>query len=206
MLLQGIRQATFPAGASDQGKTALHILASKGLIGPIKILLEFGADANSQDQSGNIPLHTSSELGHFKIVQVLLEAGSDAAITNSNNETSLVKAMIFSIGEEYRSSIPLINEILKSSPIKLLKLNLIKGFPRDCPASTKVKIDEARKILDSITTTASKSLKGLSSLVLISKNIDYNNHPKIPLEVKEYFRGFDYRECFDNNHHYSASR
>ena len=41
-----------------------------------QLLIEAGADVNSIDRGGLIPLHNAASYGHIEIAQLLLDAGS----------------------------------------------------------------------------------------------------------------------------------
>eukprot|EP00766_Chilomastix_caulleryi_P000803 gnl/Chilomastix_caulleri/1782.p1 GENE.gnl/Chilomastix_caulleri/1782~~gnl/Chilomastix_caulleri/1782.p1 ORF type:complete len:228 (-),score=58.97 gnl/Chilomastix_caulleri/1782:209-892(-) len=55
--------------------TPLHYAAEGGFTQIVKMLLDFGADVNTQDDEGLTPLHKASENGHLSVVQLLLDAG-----------------------------------------------------------------------------------------------------------------------------------
>ena len=55
----------------------------------IKLLLDYGAQANAQNYFDNSSLHLAAELGELAIVQLLLEKGADRSIENMLGETAL---------------------------------------------------------------------------------------------------------------------
>jgi ankyrin repeat protein len=68
------------------GGTALHLAAARGNIRLSKLLLKFGADANSQmDQEGRTPLHRAVALGDPKTVAFLLSRGVQINVVAGEN-------------------------------------------------------------------------------------------------------------------------
>ena len=54
------------------GQTALMLAVSHGRLDMVKMLLEAGADINTQDDDGSTALMCACEHGHVDIVKVLL--------------------------------------------------------------------------------------------------------------------------------------
>jgi ankyrin repeat protein len=63
-----------PAPPCDYGETALQHASEKGHFHIVKYLLEKGADVNSKDNAGQIPLSLAVQNGHETVAQLLLEA------------------------------------------------------------------------------------------------------------------------------------
>lgn len=61
--------------ADEQGRTALHIAASRGYAGVVWALLKAGANANAEDKLGNTPMHLAVYTGSIETVSHLLEGG-----------------------------------------------------------------------------------------------------------------------------------
>ncbi len=69
------------AGASldifVNGQTALHVAADNGSLKVCKILIENGAQVNTQDMFGRTPLQYAALDGHLGVCKVLIDAGGD---------------------------------------------------------------------------------------------------------------------------------
>ena len=59
----------------------------------IRILLEYGADINAQNDVGATPLHWAANQGYSEVVCVLLEQGADPNIPNNGHATPLHRAV-----------------------------------------------------------------------------------------------------------------
>jgi ankyrin repeat protein len=59
------------------GRTPLHWAAYGGRFDVVKLLLEHGADPNTQDEDGRTPLHKAAYKGHVDVVKLFLELGVD---------------------------------------------------------------------------------------------------------------------------------
>ncbi|KAJ2931455.1 hypothetical protein H1R20_g5590, partial [Candolleomyces eurysporus] len=88
-----------------EGRTALHLAVLHSFESLIKILLEHGADVNSQDEEGNTPLLIAcgSRVSYSKddsirslplqIVQILLQNGADPSVKNRYGQTAFLCAV-----------------------------------------------------------------------------------------------------------------
>ena len=59
------------------------------------MLIESGADVNSIDRGGLIPLHNAASYGHIEIAQLLLDAGSQVNANDRWQFTPLHEGNIF---------------------------------------------------------------------------------------------------------------
>jgi len=84
------------------GNTPLQVAAVRGDLDAIKILVEEGANLNSQGEHGYTPLHEAVEQNKPATVRLLLELGADATIRNDHGDLAVD---ICSIGDEDRSII-----------------------------------------------------------------------------------------------------
>ena len=82
-------------------KTALHL--HQGNVGPVKMLLEFEAEVNVQDNSGDTPLHIAARNGRTAVVEVLLKNGASTSIVNKKNQTALDTAAVHGNLECFKS-------------------------------------------------------------------------------------------------------
>lgn len=84
------------ANVEDRGSkgdcTPLMEAASAGHVDIVKLLLEYGADANAQSSAGNTPLMYACNGGHEEIVKILLEQGANIEDHNENGHTPLMEA------------------------------------------------------------------------------------------------------------------
>lgn len=55
----------------------------------MKILLEYGANPNIQDEYGATPLHSASMLGNLKMVEILLENGADYTLKDIDGKEAI---------------------------------------------------------------------------------------------------------------------
>ena len=71
------------------GKTALHVASSHGRITTIMLLLEHGANVDTQDTFGYTPLHEAAREGHPEVIQLLLKSGANADVQKEDSWTAL---------------------------------------------------------------------------------------------------------------------
>lgn len=60
---------------NEEGDTLLHYFIKDGKIQSVKLLVEFGADANLANRDGWPPMHVATFLGHRDIMLYLLMNG-----------------------------------------------------------------------------------------------------------------------------------
>ncbi|KAG8894916.1 hypothetical protein FRB99_000915, partial [Tulasnella sp. 403] len=70
------------------GKTALHVAATQGHEGFVRMFLDLGADFDLPDLQGNTPLHYASAWNHISILQLLIERGCQFAARNNEGFTA----------------------------------------------------------------------------------------------------------------------
>lgn len=63
--------------ADDNGETALHLCADRGMVDGVAYLLQLGADPNVADNDGISVLQAAVIAGHFLVCKILLEKGAD---------------------------------------------------------------------------------------------------------------------------------
>ena len=71
------------------GRTALHFAAYFDIPVTLKILIEAGADMNTQDREGITPLYLAAQEGNPMIVMELIKAGADVNLARPNGATPL---------------------------------------------------------------------------------------------------------------------
>ncbi|XLS69373.1 hypothetical protein HN51_020396 [Arachis hypogaea] len=76
LLQRLLKKGMDPNEGDPDGRTPLHIAASKGNEKCISVLLEYDADPNIRDKEGNLPLFEALISGNDSIVKLLLEHGA----------------------------------------------------------------------------------------------------------------------------------
>lgn len=75
----------------NRGYTALR-LASQGLTGLVKLLIDQGADVDIKDLTGDTALIVVAGNGYIEIVRLLIDKGADVNLQNENGSTALMLA------------------------------------------------------------------------------------------------------------------
>jgi ankyrin repeat protein len=83
----------------SKGKTALHAAVSYSKVEMMPLLVEAGANINSQDITGMTPLHVAGMLGRAEEAAWLLEHGADPSIEDDFGDTPLHTAAVFGSGQ-----------------------------------------------------------------------------------------------------------
>lgn len=90
------------------GMSLLHVAASHGQMGAVRVLLSRGADINSQDDEGKTALHLCSFLGHIHVMRELLMSPLiDVDICDDYGATPLMYAV-------YNNQVKGVQELIKS--------------------------------------------------------------------------------------------
>ncbi|KAE9602263.1 hypothetical protein Lal_00049985 [Lupinus albus] len=76
LLHQLLKRGLDPNDPDNNGRTALHIAASKGYENCVSLLLDHEADPNVRDSDGNVPLWEAILGGHESVRNVLVENGA----------------------------------------------------------------------------------------------------------------------------------
>ncbi|KAJ4843481.1 RAC-alpha serine/threonine-protein kinase [Turnera subulata] len=76
LLQQLLKRGLDPNESDNNGRSAMHIAASKGFENCVLLLLDYGADPNSRDSDGNVPLWEAMLAGHPEVAKLLLENGA----------------------------------------------------------------------------------------------------------------------------------
>ncbi|GLJ12293.1 hypothetical protein SUGI_0188180 [Cryptomeria japonica] len=80
-----IRAGEDPARADYDGRTALHLAASKGYEEITLFLIQAGADVNSIDKFGNTPLLEAVKGGHDRVASLLAENKASLILEDAGN-------------------------------------------------------------------------------------------------------------------------
>ena len=67
----------------------LQIASVNGHASVARVLIEFGANVNQANSSGQTPLILAAVGGHAELARVLLEAGADLGVANPHGQTAL---------------------------------------------------------------------------------------------------------------------
>ncbi|CAH0046261.1 unnamed protein product [Clonostachys solani] len=73
----------------DQGNTALHRAAMKGLRAAAILEIESGADINATNNDGDTPLHLAARGRYGKIASLLVRIGARTDVSNNDGDTPL---------------------------------------------------------------------------------------------------------------------
>ncbi|XP_010533190.1 PREDICTED: potassium channel AKT1 [Tarenaya hassleriana] len=76
LLHQLLKNGHDPNESDNNGRTPLHIAASKGSLNCVLLLLDHHADPNCRDNEGNVPLWEAMQGWHEKVAKALLENGA----------------------------------------------------------------------------------------------------------------------------------
>lgn len=76
------------------GDMPINVAATRGSVVEMEVLLNSGADLNSNGEHGYTPLHNAVEQGMVLAVKWLLEKGADKAALNHAGETPKDLALI----------------------------------------------------------------------------------------------------------------
>lgn len=78
---------------NDKGYTALHMAVLCGNEEVVQLLLDAGANPNTQEKTGRrTPLYDAVRLGHHGIVATLLNGKADPDIPDASGETPIIRA------------------------------------------------------------------------------------------------------------------
>ena len=77
----------------DRLNVSFHLAVSNGQARSIEILLDYGANINSEDKDGITALLTASDMGNLNLVHLLLDRGSDKEARSSTGRTALLQAV-----------------------------------------------------------------------------------------------------------------
>jgi hypothetical protein len=91
MLVQDPRLLSSP----KDGYLPITRAASKGRVGIVELLLEWGADLNTTTSFGDTAVHLAASRGHEEVVSLLLNSGADVNRRNASGETALLNASLW---------------------------------------------------------------------------------------------------------------
>jgi len=122
------------AGASPNPKGnpigPLRTAIALNSLGAVRMLLDFRADPDVMEATGNRPLHTALDMEHFRIAELLLDRGADPWAIDSggaNLGTAATTPMLTESAEE--------SEAQRRLAARLAKL----GWPQPVPSSREVR-------------------------------------------------------------------
>lgn len=84
LLLEKIKEINDVNALNSSGLSLLHVTASQGDVGSVKMLLEKGAEVNRQALNGSSPLHEAAKSGQLDCTMLLLRYGADVFADDDN--------------------------------------------------------------------------------------------------------------------------
>ena len=78
--------------ANDMATTSLHCAVLEKHADVVQVLVDAGADIETQDENRRSPLHSACCSGTFTIVKMLVEAGAKVCVTDNKGHTCLTLA------------------------------------------------------------------------------------------------------------------
>ncbi|RAL37244.1 hypothetical protein DM860_004166 [Cuscuta australis] len=98
-----LKRGLDPNESDNNGRSALHIAASKGCKNCVLLLLDFGADPNCRDIEGSVPVWEAILGKHEPVIRLLIDNGAElcrgdlgqfACIAAERNDVDLLKEMV----------------------------------------------------------------------------------------------------------------
>lgn len=140
------------AQRSSDGRSALHVSASKGRCSCMQMLLELGADPTTVDKRGNSPLHLAASFHHFEACQLLVKhiteaSGAAAAVAALMAKDTKDRSPLHSaVSADFWLSTPEVTSCV-STLVELLEAS---GGPQAVEGALREKVgDKGRTVLHS---------------------------------------------------------
>ncbi|KAK3378980.1 hypothetical protein B0T24DRAFT_610459 [Lasiosphaeria ovina] len=76
----------------SEGMTLMHVVSWHGLLGPLQLLVDQGAEVDAKDQGSQTPLSRAASGGYEAIVQLLLDRGAEVDAEDQYGRTPLPRA------------------------------------------------------------------------------------------------------------------
>ncbi|OMO95963.1 hypothetical protein COLO4_15586 [Corchorus olitorius] len=145
LLQQLLKRGLDPNESDNNGRTALHIAASKGSENCVLLLLDYGADPNCKDSEGNIPIWEAILAGHDKLARLLKDNGASisagdvghfACIAAEQNNITLLKEIVRYGGDVTRArpnGYTALHVAVCEGNVEIVKFLLEKGADIDQP-------------------------------------------------------------------------
>lgn len=102
-ILQSTSDSLFPAergrriiaidSRDSDGDTPLHVIARRGDVAAVSVLLAAGANPNAIGDMGETPLHVAIAKGSIQVVNALMRNGARADIRSEFGDTGMERAM-----------------------------------------------------------------------------------------------------------------
>ena len=78
--------------AKVQEKTALHVAVNRGQVDMVRLLLDYKASVNVQDEDGDRPLHLCAYSSEPEIAGILIQQGANPNLMNHRGATAIIIA------------------------------------------------------------------------------------------------------------------
>ena len=78
--------------AKVQDKTALHVAVNRGNVDMVRLLLDYKANVNMQDEDGDRPLHLCAFSSEPEVAALLIQHGANPNLMNHRGATAMIIA------------------------------------------------------------------------------------------------------------------
>lgn len=90
--------ANAQSAAQGEDDTVLDFAVRTRYVAAVEMLVEYGADPERLDKTGESPLHKAATMGDYEIVKIFLKKGVDPYLENKSGETPVSRAVFHGRG------------------------------------------------------------------------------------------------------------
>ena len=95
-----------------QDKTALHVATNRGNLEMVRLLLDYKASVNIQDEDGDRPLHLCAFSSEPEIAELLIQHGANPNLKNHRGATAVLIAAA-------KGNVRVVKQLLKARDVDL---------------------------------------------------------------------------------------